>query len=193
MSEDQAFADLIRRVRARDEQAAAELVRRYERAIRVAVRVRLNAPDLRSLLDSTDLCQSVLASFFVRVAVGQYDLDTPEQLLKLLTRMARHKLANQARRQRAARRDRRRLQPGPAGDGVFVAPDPSPSQVVADRELVREFYGRLSPEDQWLADQRALGRRWAEIAAEIGVHPDTLRMRLTRACDEVARTLRLDE
>ena len=64
MADDEAkFQELIRRVRARDELAAAELVKRYERAIRVAVRVRLAGADLRSLLDSTDICQSVLGSF----------------------------------------------------------------------------------------------------------------------------------
>ena len=31
-----------------------------------------------------DICQSVMASFFVRAALGQYQLNTPEQLLNLL-------------------------------------------------------------------------------------------------------------
>ena len=84
MSEDTAFMDLIRRVRAGDEQASAELVRRYEPAIRIAVRVRLNDPGLRRLFDSMDICQSVLGSFFVRAALGQFELDNPDQLLKLL-------------------------------------------------------------------------------------------------------------
>ena len=39
-----------------------------------------------------DICQSVLGSFFVRAATGQYKLETPEHLLKLLTTMARNKL-----------------------------------------------------------------------------------------------------
>ena len=57
MSPDASFQDLIRRVRARDEQAARELVRRYAPATLVAVRVRLRDPALRRLLDSTDICQ----------------------------------------------------------------------------------------------------------------------------------------
>jgi len=90
MSEDSSFADLIRRVRSGDERAAAELVRRYEPAIRRSARVRLN-PRLRRSFDSMDLCQAVLCSFFVRVAAGQYDIDAPEQLLKLLGAMVRNK------------------------------------------------------------------------------------------------------
>src|SRR5262249_56000767 len=83
-------------------------VRRYEPAIRRAVRVRLAGARLGNLLDSMDICQSVLRSFFVRAASSQFDLETPEQVLKLLTAMARNKLASQARKQHSLRRDNRR-------------------------------------------------------------------------------------
>lgn len=78
MSDRGPFAEFLRRIRAGDEHAAAELVRRYEPAIRLEVRLRLGDPRLRRVLDSMDICQSVLASFFVRAAVGQYDLERPE-------------------------------------------------------------------------------------------------------------------
>src|SRR5436305_12736501 len=107
MSEEPSFRDLIARVRGGDERAATDLVRRYEPAIRRAVRFRLTDPRLRRTCDSMDVCQSVLLSFFVRAASGQYDLESPEQLLRLLTTMARNKLLNQARQQHAARRDSR--------------------------------------------------------------------------------------
>src|SRR5271168_4832142 len=83
------FSEFIRRVRAGDELAAAELVEHYGPAIRRAVRVRLRDPRLHRLIESVDICQSVFASFFVRTALGQYDLDNPDQLLKLLTTIAR--------------------------------------------------------------------------------------------------------
>src|SRR6516225_3387179 len=107
MPDEPSFRDLIGRVRQGDELAAAELVRRYEPAIRRAVRFRLTDPRLRRTCDSMDVCQSVLLSFFVRAASGQYDLDTPEQLLRRLTTMARNKLLNQARQQQAGCRDNR--------------------------------------------------------------------------------------
>ena len=62
MPEAPAFEELIRRVRARDQEAAAELVRRYESAIRPAVRVRLANARPGNRLDSMDICQSVLRS-----------------------------------------------------------------------------------------------------------------------------------
>src|SRR6516165_12153802 len=109
MSEGMAFADFIRRIRDGDDHAARELVRLYEPAIRREVRLRLRDLRLASRFDWTDICQSVLASFFVRAAAGQYDLEQPDQLLRLLVVMTRHKLANQQRRHRAEMRDCRRL------------------------------------------------------------------------------------
>src|SRR5579883_2868016 len=108
MSSDDAFTDLIRRVREGDEVAAAELVRGYEPAIRRVVRVHLRDPRLRRVLDSTDICQSVLATFFVRANLGEYELKTPDDLLKLLATIARHKVTNEAKKQQALRRDYRR-------------------------------------------------------------------------------------
>src|SRR5262249_31129664 len=68
MSEHDSFGDFLRRLRAGDEQAAVELVQRYERVIRREARLRLTDPRLGRLVDSVDICQSVLASFFVRAA-----------------------------------------------------------------------------------------------------------------------------
>src|SRR6516162_2264129 len=97
------FAELIRRVRAGDEDAATDLVQHYEPAIRRVVRVHMRDPRLRRVLDSTDICQSVLATFFVRANLGQYDLDTPEHLLRLPATIARNKVTNQAMKHQADR------------------------------------------------------------------------------------------
>src|SRR6516162_1061263 len=104
MSEDAGFADFIRRIRAGDDRAARELVERYEPVIRREVRLRLRDERLSSRFDWTDICQSVLASFFVRAAAGQYDLEQPGELLRLLVIMTRNKLTQQVRRHRADRR-----------------------------------------------------------------------------------------
>jgi RNA polymerase sigma-70 factor (ECF subfamily) len=148
---------------------------------------------LRRFLDSMDICQSVLANFFVRAATGQFELDKPEQLLNLLVTMARNKVTNHALKEQAARRDQRRVQKGGLDEDALVAAGPTPSQLVANRELLQEFRKRLSDTERRLADQRAQGRSWADIAAECGGNADTLRMQLTRAVDRVTRELRLEE
>jgi RNA polymerase sigma-70 factor (ECF subfamily) len=184
---------LIRRVRAGDEQAAAELVRDYEEAIRLVVRLRLTDPALRRLLDSMDICQSVLGEFFVRATRGQFELEEPKQLVRLLTTMARNKITNYALQQQAARRDCRRLAKAPADEGQWPASGPSPSQEVIHQELLREFRSRLSEEERRLADLHAEGRPWAEIAAEVGGTPDGVRVRLARAIDRISEELKLGE
>jgi RNA polymerase sigma-70 factor (ECF subfamily) len=189
MADDNPFQELIRRVRAGDSDAAAELVRRYEPHIRRVVRVRLDAR-LGRLLDSMDICQSVMASFFVRAALGQYELDTPEQLLKLLATMARNKLANQAARHQRQRRDNRRVTT--ANEDV---PDsaPSPSQQIANKDLLQEARRRLGEEERQLLDLRGQGLEWNEIAAQLGGSPEALRKKFTRGIDRVAEQLGLDD
>jgi RNA polymerase sigma factor (sigma-70 family) len=191
MAEESSFALLMRRVREGDETAAAELVRRYEPAIRRVARVRLADTRLRRLFDSMDVCQSVLGSFFVRAALGQFDLQTPEQLLNLLVSMARRKAADVAREAGAARRDYRREQPG-AEEAEAPARGATPSQEVAGAELLVEFRRRLSAEERQLADQRAAGLEWEQIAAQRGASPEALRKQLTRAIDRVAQELGLE-
>jgi RNA polymerase sigma-70 factor (ECF subfamily) len=189
--EDPSFADLIARVRAGDDDAIARLVEKYGRVIRAVVRVRLTDLGLRRLFDSVDVCQSVLANFCVLAALGQLDLSREDQMMNLLATMARNKLANHARKQKAARRDHRRT--AAAEDAEFIDPAPSPSRVVAGKELLQEVRRRLTDEEQRLAERRAQGCSWAEIAAEVGGQPDALRMQLTRAVRRVRQELHLDD
>src|SRR5262245_50908803 len=163
MSDELPFADLLRRVRAGDADAAAELVRRYEPMIQLEVRMGLRDTRLQSAFDPADVCQSVLASFFVRAASGQYDLSSPQELTGLLVRRARNKLASQARRHTEQRRDVRRRVPVEDTIGVR-ATDPTPSRVIEMRDLLQHFRERLTEEERQLADWRAQGRQWADIA-----------------------------
>jgi RNA polymerase sigma factor (sigma-70 family) len=190
MNEDTVFAGFIRRIRAGDEQAARELVERYEPVIRREVKMRLRDPRLYRRLDWMDICQSVMASFFLRAASGQYELDQPDQLLRLLVVMTRHKLSKQERRHRADKRDYRLAEDlEPAYLEAEAGDDPTPSRLVAGRELLEAFRARLSEEERMLADLRAQGCEWAEIAARFGGTPQARRMQLARAVRRVERQL----
>jgi RNA polymerase sigma factor (sigma-70 family) len=187
------FRDLMHRVRGRDQDAARELVLRYEGAVRRVIRIRLRDAGMRRLLDSTDVCQSVLASFFIRTALGQYEIESPEHLVSLLTVIARNKLTNQANRLRARRRDIRR----DVGDGdqaPYVADAASdPSEQASARELLEKVRGGLPPDERYLAEQRSIGRSWQELADELGGTDVALRKRLSRALDRVMTGLGLGD
>src|SRR6516165_8847520 len=131
MSDETSFQMLMERVRGGDGEAAAELVRCYEPAIRRVVRLRLTDPRVRRAFDSMDVCQSVLGSFFVRAALGQYEIGSSDQLLKLLAQMARHKVTDHMRRERAERRDMGRRNDDSEAAGTVAAGDASPSRQVA--------------------------------------------------------------
>lgn len=193
MSAVPAFSDFLRRIRAGDSQAAEELVRKYEPLIRREVRLNLDDSRLSRVFDSMDVCQSVLKSFFVRTAAGQYDLDDPKELVRLLVSMTRNKLASAARSEHRQKRDQRRAGAGDEALAGVAGTTPSPSQVVEARDLLAETRRRLTPEECLLADFRGQDLAWEEIAQRVGGTAQACRVQLSRAVDRVALELRLDE
>jgi RNA polymerase sigma-70 factor (ECF subfamily) len=192
MRDTSVFADLLERVRDADSDAATELVRKYESAIRVAVRTRLSDPALRRQFDSMDVCQSVLGSFFFRMAAGQYDLRDPAQLVALLTKMAHNKLAMRARHQYRRRRDIRREIPLEEMYGEPTVTPAEPAQQVLGRELIERAFALMEPQVRDIAIRRASGMEWAEIAAQLGGTADARRKQFQRAVDQIALTLNID-
>ena len=191
-SSSSSFNELLRRLTAGDQRAAEQLVRDYEPVVRREVRFRLRGPGVRAQVDSMDICQSVLAGFFVRAAGGGgFDLNEPADLVRLLVTMTRNKVAEKVRWQHRRRRDSRRTV-GEAGASAVTGDDPSPSRVVSGRELLDQVRQRLGAEERRLAELRAGGRSWDDIAAELGGTPGARRKQLARALDRVAGELGVD-
>jgi RNA polymerase sigma-70 factor (ECF subfamily) len=185
------FVDYVARLRAGDQAALEELVARYAPVIKLEARMRLRSPHLRAVLDSTDICQSVLKSFFLRAAAGQFDIDRPEDLRKLLVQMACNKSLEAARREYAQKRDARRsVELG--DDAHQVAGGENPVEEVEWQELLLRGRQMLTADERRLAEARADGRTWDEIAAELGGTPDGLRMQFSRAQTRVAEALGLE-
>jgi RNA polymerase sigma factor (sigma-70 family) len=189
MPEETPVPTLLNLVRSGDQHAATELVRRFGPALRRTIRARLRDRQLRRLLDSTDICQSVLFDFFGRVTSGEYAPNTAEDLLKLLAVMARNHLINQALHQQAKRRDHRRLAPGRVEKWQVRDRGSSPSQHAAAQELAQKAQELLTPEEQQLLELREQGEEWTEIARRIGRTPEALRKHLGRALERVAQVL----
>jgi RNA polymerase sigma-70 factor (ECF subfamily) len=185
------FGELLRRVRAGDAQAAADLVRQFEPEVRRHVRLRLSNPNfsrLQRVLDSVDISQSVLGNFFVRAALGQFDLETPRDLIGLLVTMAHNKLVDHARKPGY----RRPLLNGAMPPETVVDRGDSPSEIASGAELIQEFLRRMSPAERRLAELRASGLGWDEVAARVGSTTESTRKQLERAIRRVERQLGLD-
>ena len=183
------FATLMERVRTGDEVAASELVKHYEPEIRRDIRLRLTNPKLRRIVDSMDISQSVFGNFFVRATLGEFELERPEQLLKLLSKMVTNKVIDRHRRESS-----RKLQDtidDPIENRDISDGAPTASEIVSGAELVSRFKERLSNEELEIANLRRNGVSWSDISQQLGQNDDELRKRLSRACQRVMTELGL--
>jgi hypothetical protein len=108
--------------------------------------------------------------------------------------MAARKVGRRARHLRRLRRDTRRDLV--AGDDVLrsVAVDqPTPDRLLAGRELLDAVRAGLSAGDRRLADLRAEGLTWSEVAKQTGGTPEARRKQLRRALDAVLCGLGLED
>src|SRR5437763_877003 len=84
------------------------------------------------------------SGFFLRAAVGDFDLEEPRQLIGLLVGMARNKLSEQVKHHQRQRRDVRRTAAVESDEQFTNATEETPSQVVAYRELLQKFREQLT-------------------------------------------------
>ncbi len=187
------FARLIRLVRGGDADAAAKLLQQFEPELRIIARAKLNDPQLRRLVDSMDICQSILGNFFFRASAGQFDIESPAQLQQLLAVMIRNKVTDHARRQKAVRRDVGRLLNHPVEDVPLANSGDTPSHMVAAKELASAAKKQFTPDELAIIERRIGGASWDEIASELELSPDAVRKQMKRATDRVAKSLGIDE
>jgi RNA polymerase sigma factor (sigma-70 family) len=187
VTEDLDFVAFLRRIRAGDDRAATELVRRFEPLIRREVRMRIGDNRLNRAFDSVDVCQSVLACFFSQAATGEFELYQPEQLARLLLTMARNRLISGARVERGLVRDIRRLAADPGVLEQVTDGRPSPSQIVSRREELELLKASLTEEERQIFDLRVGGLSWNEVATRLGGSGPARRMQLSRGLERIER------
>jgi RNA polymerase sigma-70 factor (ECF subfamily) len=180
MTQSPDFAEFLWRIRGGDEDAARELVQRFEPLIRREVRLRIGDGRLNRAFDSQDVSQSVLASFFARAASGEYELDRPDQLGRLLMTMARNRMISRTRRERRLVRDVRRVVAEPKVLDQLTDHKPSPSEIVSRKEQLDLLRAALTANEQQILELRTLGFTWDEIATKLGGTGHARRMQLSR-------------
>ena len=190
---DPGFADFVRRIRAGDDQAAQELVNRFESLIRREVRLRISGSQVNRAFDSLDVTQSVLANFFVRAAAGQFELEHADQLARLLVTMARNKLVSRVRSELRQIRDIRRVTVEPNVLDRVADQRPSPSEIVARKELLERLRTLLSDEERQIIDLRNQGLGWEEVATRLGGSGQARRMQMSRGIERLTRQLGITE
>ncbi len=193
MADQSNFAEFLSLVRAGDQRAAEELVRRYEPVVRREVRLHMEDSRLGRLFDSVDVSQSVLGSFFVRAMAGQFELEEPQHLAALLVKMARNKIASKARWQFREKRESRRVEQLPEVLETIATNEDRPSQIASAHELIARCCEALSDEERQIAELRGQAKSWQEVADILGDTPDSRRMQLNRAIERVSKKFGLDD
>jgi RNA polymerase sigma factor (sigma-70 family) len=173
-----AFRDLMRRVREGSQDAAWELVDQYGESIRRAVRRVLNER-LRSKFDSLDFVQIVWNSFF-RADDRAVQFDRPEELAAYLVGMARNKVGMEVRHRlmtekRNLRREQSLDQLGDNGHPDLPSPQPSPIDVaIAHEQWDRMLEGQPSHYQQ-IVHLRLQGHTYQSIADAVHLDECTVR------------------
>ena len=177
------FADLIRRARAGEPDAAVELLDRFEPEVRTMVRVRLPKA-LRNRFDSMDFVQAVWASV---LTVGPAEpapasFADESQFRGFLAGVARNKIFEEHRRQTRTkkydigREERLYVRKG-ASDIPRDVPgsEPTPSENVQAVDRLGQLVEGRTEQEAEIINLRRDGLTYEEIAAKIGLHERSVR------------------
>lgn len=178
----QSFAELLRRTRQGEPDAALAIAREYERELRLVARVQLG-PALRPYLDSIDLVQSVHRSLLIGLRQDKFDVSTPANLIALALTMVRRKVARHWRRHQR----QQRLEAGRGEDtnqvdllASLANSDGDPVRTAQLQDAVEHLWNHLDATEKSLVNLRMKGHSTAEAARELQLDADVLRVRLSR-------------
>jgi RNA polymerase sigma factor (sigma-70 family) len=176
------FPELLDRARQGDEQAMTRLARQYEPELRVFASVQLG-PALRPYLDSIDLVQSVHRCLLAGLRGNKFDISSPEKLLGLAVVMVRRKVARHWRQlRRQSRLDGKQFDQSPVPQllASLSSSEVDPASAASLRDAVEHLWRHLTESERQVIELRLEGRSTAEVARELGLDADVLRVRLSR-------------
>jgi RNA polymerase sigma factor (sigma-70 family) len=183
-------SNLVARWRAGDQAAAAELFQRYASRLIALARSRLSAR-LAQRVDPEDVVQSAYRSFFGDAKDGRCDVRRGGDLWQLLVTITLHKLHDQVKRHRRAKRAvDRELNVGSDESWLNVEAHlatevPSPMEAVALADEVEQIMRDLKPLYRRILELRLQGYNIDEIAAATQSGERTVR----RVLDQVKQQL----
>jgi RNA polymerase sigma-70 factor (ECF subfamily) len=184
------FQALMARLRAGDEEAAAEVFNRFAHRLIGLARARLRET-IRAKEDPEDVVQSVYRSFFGRHRAGQFRVDSWEDVWGILTVLTVRKCGRRLQYFRAARRDllREVRLAGPDDSDAgweAVAREPTPAEGAVLAETLEQVMRGLDGEDREILALHLQGYSVPEIGAQVGYSRRTVR----RALDTIRHRLR---
>lgn len=193
MSQEDSFAEWMRRLRAGDEEAAAQIVQRFTQRL-VAVVRRRTKDWLRPKMDPEDVTQSVYRSFFCRHAQGEFaDLRDWSSLWHLLAHITLRKCGHRIRYYQAARRNvRRETAPRFSTEDESkgweqIAREPTPEEAAMLVETLEKLISELPSHERHILELSLQGQTVVEISAQVGYTERTVQRVLERVRKELER------
>jgi RNA polymerase sigma-70 factor (ECF subfamily) len=172
MPADDSFADVMARLRAGDDNAAAQVFRRFTHRLIALARAHLDSR-VRQKVDPEDVLQSAYKSFFLRCEQERLSAENWDGLWSLLTVITTRKCGRWARKFRGGRRDVA-AEVAAAGDPdesdviVLYSEEPSPEEAVMLSELVEQLHRGLGERDSTILTLALQGHTAAEISERLG-------------------------
>jgi RNA polymerase sigma factor (sigma-70 family) len=174
--ESEDIRQFLARIQAGDEDAARELLSRYEAEVRLVVRRQLPKL-LRSRFDSLDFLQSVWGSFFQRIRTGPADFEDSRHLVAFLARAAKNKVIDEYRRAASQKHDMHREEPiwSDVQQGRELAADfDTPSELAQASETMGKLRALLPEDRRMILELKAEGLSSREIGERLGVSERTV-------------------
>jgi RNA polymerase sigma factor (sigma-70 family) len=176
------FGVLLEAIRAGDNQALTQLLKKISGPLHKAARKLIGRP-LQPHLDSVDLVQAVILILWQGLRNGKFQITTQDHLISLLKTLLRRTVA----------RHWRTLKPITAAtlegsldatvvDQPLIPPgrEPDPGRASEIEDTVENLLNQLDEVDRRLLVLRYDGHSTAEAARQLGMDPAFLRVRLSR-------------
>jgi RNA polymerase sigma-70 factor (ECF subfamily) len=168
---EQEFQTVLERARQGDQEAMTRLVEDYEPEVLRVARHRLGRA-LRVRLGSRDLVQSVHRTLIRCLRQNKFTFAGPKDLVALAVDIVKKKLARQATRHKREK-EILRLREQLLGRA-------NPERAAELAAEVQELLETLEDDDRRIVQMKLEGYTTKEIAGELGLNPDCLRVRWGR-------------
>jgi RNA polymerase sigma-70 factor (ECF subfamily) len=189
MSEPPREDALLNLWRAGNQDAARQIFERYVSQLLALASQRISQR-LKARVDAEDIVQSVFRTFFHRAREGQFKVDDPDDLCKLLAKITVHKTLRQIAFHKRAKRDATMETAQGDGDSdqmmLILASEPTPEDTVALFDQMDHFLGQLGAEDRRILQMRMEGYSNVEIAEMLNITDRKIRRLLERIRGQAA-------
>ena len=175
------FETLIALAQVGDSTAIATIVQRYESEVHTVIRRRLGKA-MRPYFDSIDVLQSVHKSLLIGLKNGSFQVSNSRDLVALASTLVRRKIARHWRKMRRQQRSE-----GPDSSALLPeviasisSQEIDPAVYAQTRNELENLFLSLSETEKQVVELKLEGLTTAEVAQELRLDADVLRVQLSR-------------